>query len=534
MTDSASIYQQLREKVAVAPLNEVLSLLLLLANDVQNNDLAIWTQLELLGYFATNPVMTESTVLPEYRAVTGQWCYANGAPLVVDDPEVTNLINHFRLRNPVAELEELSRQNSVHSIIDHNFPPLIRRSLNVDVTFFRFHSREVAGVLSQIRTRAIGWLNGIRIQVPKPEPSMKTEIPSVSMPTQSARPTVFYSWQSDLPNSTNRGFIEECLNRAVKQLKAESELSVDPCIDRDTQGVPGSPDIVATIFEKIESCSLFVCDVSIINSGAKERPTPNPNVLVELGYAIKTLSWSRVICVFNETTGRIEDLPFDFRHRSMRRYKLENGESKAEQRTLLTNLLKAALQITFDFVAESSSVTPTGDQVETQTTLPRLEILDATLECQPPLIRPKDGSTHHIRPEFSQDGTILWTVTATVFINARSGVNLSVALHRCVGYFDDPYQGQKIQLRDLTIQSGPQSQVKVDDAVLQIRGPGKVTIQGTCETPFRNSFPDVAKLSFQLPVAELDEHPLQLNLELQPAKHTGQWPIRWRQQQTGE
>ena len=30
--------------------------------------------------------------------------------------------------------------------------------------------------------------------------------------------TVFYSWQSDLPNATNRGFIEDCLERALEDL----------------------------------------------------------------------------------------------------------------------------------------------------------------------------------------------------------------------------------------------------------------------------------------------------------------------------
>ena len=109
------------------------------------------------------------------------------------------------------------------------------------------------------------------------------------IPFQQSLATVFYSWQSDLPNSTNRGFIGDCLERAIKELKAEPDLQVDPCLDRDTQNVPGSPDIAATIFDKIDRCGLFVCDVSIVNQSASNRPMPNPNVLIELGYAVKTL-----------------------------------------------------------------------------------------------------------------------------------------------------------------------------------------------------------------------------------------------------
>ncbi len=50
------------------------------------------------------------------------------------------------------------------------------------------------------------------------------------MPTQ----TIFYSWQSDLPNPVNRGFAEDCLHRALKELQSEEELRLDPCLDRDT------------------------------------------------------------------------------------------------------------------------------------------------------------------------------------------------------------------------------------------------------------------------------------------------------------
>lgn len=46
--------------------------------------------------------------------------------------------------------------------------------------------------------------------------------------------TIFYSWQSDLPNSTNRGFIRGCIERAIKELGRESELSVTPRVEQDT------------------------------------------------------------------------------------------------------------------------------------------------------------------------------------------------------------------------------------------------------------------------------------------------------------
>ncbi len=153
--------------------------------------------------------------------------------------------------------------------------------------------------------------------------------------------TIFYSWQSDLPNATNRGFIEDCLCRAIKDIKADEELKLDPCLDRDTAGVPGSPDIANTIFEKINTADIFAADVSFINGESPGRRTPNPNVLVELGYAAGRLGWDRIICVFNRATGEINDLPFDIRQRRVRGYALRDSQEKADQRKILVAVLKS-------------------------------------------------------------------------------------------------------------------------------------------------------------------------------------------------
>lgn len=53
---------------------------------------------------------------------------------------------------------------------------------------------------------------------------------------------------------------------------------------------------------------------------------PNPNVMFEVGYAAKSLGWSRIVCVFNagktgsEAKLRAEDIPFDIRHRRLNSY----------------------------------------------------------------------------------------------------------------------------------------------------------------------------------------------------------------------
>lgn len=125
--------------------------------------------------------------------------------------------------------------------------------------------------------------------------------------------TIFYSWQNDLDSKTHRYFIEKCLKKALADL--EKDAAIYMSYDRDTKGINGSPDITATIFDKIDKCVLFVCDISIVNSNTDGRKMPNPNVLVELGYAASKLGWDRIICLFDGNTGNIEDLPFDLRQK---------------------------------------------------------------------------------------------------------------------------------------------------------------------------------------------------------------------------
>jgi len=71
-------------------------------------------------------------------------------------------------------------------------------------------------------------------------------------------------------------------------------------LDEATRNVPGSPNIPMTIFDKIIKSDIFICDLTTINTNATDiqRKTPNPNVLIELGFAISQLGWHRIIMLF--------------------------------------------------------------------------------------------------------------------------------------------------------------------------------------------------------------------------------------------
>ncbi|WGV26254.1 hypothetical protein [Halotia branconii] len=172
---------------------------------------------------------------------------------------------------------------------------------------------------------------------------------------------IFYSWQSDLPNATNRGFIEKALEDAAKSIRNDDSIEVEPVIDRDTINVPGSPDIAYTIFGKIEQAQVFVCDISIINQNTSSRPTPNPNVLIELGYAIKTLGWDNIVMVMNSAFGKPEELPFDLRMRRVITYHmLQESEDRATERKKLERTLTAALRS----ILEGLDLQTTGEIVQ--------------------------------------------------------------------------------------------------------------------------------------------------------------------------
>ncbi|MDH5389320.1 MAG: nucleotide-binding protein [Gammaproteobacteria bacterium] len=157
---------------------------------------------------------------------------------------------------------------------------------------------------------------------------------------------VFYSWQSDLPNNTNRAFINNALEKAIADIKSDDTFKMIPFLDRDTAGLSGSPDISASIFDKINQSSVFIADVSIVNGISEEyRSTPNPNVLIELGYAVGELGWHKIILVMNEVYGGVECLPFDLRGRKVLIYRITSeAEHKAEERKKVSSILRVGIR----------------------------------------------------------------------------------------------------------------------------------------------------------------------------------------------
>ncbi len=189
--------------------------------------------------------------------------------------------------------------------------------------------------------------------------------------------SIFYSWQTDTPAKCNRTFIREAIEAAVTALVQDAQVEDSPRVDSGMEGVAGTPEVATVMFEKIRKSAIFIGDVTLVGSIPKrpkarnkilrhaetiiserfgleiyhprkgEKLVPNPNVLLEMGYAAGTIGWERIICVMNESFGTRMEQPFDVRNRRFPiNYTLhpENMTDKSKAKASLIKDLKTAIQ----------------------------------------------------------------------------------------------------------------------------------------------------------------------------------------------
>ena len=156
--------------------------------------------------------------------------------------------------------------------------------------------------------------------------------------------TIFYSWQCDSDKKFNRNFIENCLSNAINRINKVIDYTL--ILDKNTIGESGPPDIVNVILNKIDMAIGFVADITPIVC-LKEKYLSNSNVMLELGYALSSLSDERVILICNTSKCRLNDLPFDLGLKRIVSYEYdeESDANKAKnQKEKLENTLYEAIQ----------------------------------------------------------------------------------------------------------------------------------------------------------------------------------------------
>lgn len=151
--------------------------------------------------------------------------------------------------------------------------------------------------------------------------------------------TIFYSWQSDI--EFNKKFIGGCIRKAIKELKGESDFYYLTA-DESTRGESGAINISKILFEKIANCDIFIAETSIVNfcDDKALRFTPNPNVLIELGYASSEIGWERIITITDVSNDSLIHLPFDIEHHRTIKFDFKNGKEED-----LIGKLKSAINL---------------------------------------------------------------------------------------------------------------------------------------------------------------------------------------------
>jgi hypothetical protein len=158
---------------------------------------------------------------------------------------------------------------------------------------------------------------------------------------------IFFCWQDHLPKKLHRFLIRDALDRAISRVQDDLPEGVECTLRRDeaTDNRAGSIDIANTILEKLNSSTVVVGDITpVLKDLDKNWFYPNPNVMVEIGYAAKTLGWSRVVCLFNEVACKAEQLPFDIRHRRVTGFSCEDLTQRKRALVDLEGVLIAAIR----------------------------------------------------------------------------------------------------------------------------------------------------------------------------------------------
>lgn len=171
--------------------------------------------------------------------------------------------------------------------------------------------------------------------------------------------TIFYSWQNDT-KCDNRGYIRECVRKAIDALK--KQLGCNIIIDSDSRDEDGESSIDVAIMKKIAKCDFFVCDVTPV---AELRPKddvikyiPNPNVMLELGYAINAVGWERCILVWNTKEGSQQNAPFDIRNHITKGFEYAEDMSPEELKEKglhISSILKSKIEKYDDILQKQKS-----------------------------------------------------------------------------------------------------------------------------------------------------------------------------------
>ena len=150
---------------------------------------------------------------------------------------------------------------------------------------------------------------------------------------------VFYAWQSDTPEKYNRHLIRKALDISAEAISEDPSVNARIEIDSDTQGVAGQPHVTEELLRKISEADFFAPDLTFVGKSNGGKLLPNPNVLIEYGYALRDKPYTARMSIMNAEFGLPKDLPFDMGHvRYPITYRIAPTAPDAERRSVRAQL----------------------------------------------------------------------------------------------------------------------------------------------------------------------------------------------------
>ncbi len=133
----------------------------------------------------------------------------------------------------------------------------------------------------------------------------------------------FYSWQSDKKDVSQK--IETALKNKFKEMEKRG-IYIE--LVKATDGISGSRVLEEVILENIKRCDFFIADLTPVTRhttcDGKTKLVPNPNCMLEFGYALRHFNPECVIAYMQlEDDDNHYELPFDLNHRTYNHFKPE-------------------------------------------------------------------------------------------------------------------------------------------------------------------------------------------------------------------
>ena len=153
-------------------------------------------------------------------------------------------------------------------------------------------------------------------------------------------PKIFFCYQSDYTESNE--IISGLLEEIVEEIN-DKYVPIEPIeIERASSYGEGAVKIDSNLMKKIKKSVIFLADVTPVlkfDEDNKNKAYPNPNVCIEVGYALKSKTEDRVVlCKYERDDFEEVNFPFDI-DKNRRFMSSDKSELKTEIKKELTEKL---------------------------------------------------------------------------------------------------------------------------------------------------------------------------------------------------